>query len=100
MTRAGGPMAWRGWWVVVAAGLLTLTADASHVRAAQAPVREIAVAAASDLQIVLPELAARFDREADARVTVSYGSSGAFFAQIQNGAPFDVFLSADVEYPA
>jgi len=91
-------MAWRWWCIVVAAGVWTL-ADASHIRAARAPAREIAVAAASDLQTVLPELAARFDREADAHVTVSYGSSGAFFAQIQNGAPFDVFFSADVEYP-
>jgi molybdate transport system substrate-binding protein len=67
--------------------------------AMQTPARDISVAAASDLQTVLPELTARFDREGDAHVTVSYGSSGAFFAQIRNGAPFDVFLSADVDYP-
>ena len=59
----------------------------------------LAVAAASDLQAVLPELAARFQKETGTQVKVSYGSSGNFFAQIQNGAPFDIFLSADVDYP-
>jgi molybdate transport system substrate-binding protein len=63
---------------------------------AQAALR---VAAASDLQAALPELAAVFERERGIKVSMSFGSSGNFFAQIQNGAPFDVLLSADVEYP-
>jgi len=61
--------------------------------------RRLTIAAASDLQTVLPDIVRAFERTAPARVSVSYGSSGNFFAQIQNGAPFDVFLSADVEYP-
>src|SRR6185436_10896145 len=65
---------------------------------AQAP-RPLRIAAASDLQAVLPDIVREFKRTASADVTVSYGSSGTFFAQIQNGAPFDVFLSADVDYP-
>lgn len=63
----------------------------------QAP--PLTVAAASDLQTALPELVARFEQAAGLRVRVTYGSSGNFFAQIQHGAPFDVFLSADVDYP-
>jgi molybdate transport system substrate-binding protein len=66
--------------------------------AAQAP-RTLTIAAASDLQAALPELVARFEREAGAKVTVSFGSSGNFFAQIQNGAPYDVYFSADIDYP-
>jgi molybdate transport system substrate-binding protein len=62
-------------------------------------VRPLAVAAASDLQAALPEVIARFEKESGTKVAVSFGSSGNFFAQIQNGAPFDVFLSADVDYP-
>jgi molybdate transport system substrate-binding protein len=59
----------------------------------------IVVAAASDLQAVFPELRSRFERETGIGVRVSFGSSGNFFAQIQNGAPYDLFLSADVDYP-
>ena len=65
---------------------------------AQSPKR-LTIAAASDLQTVLPSIVRDFERSASVTVTVSYGSSGNFFAQIQNGAPFDVFLSADVDYP-
>ena len=59
----------------------------------------LAVAAAADLQPVLPALADRFTRETGQPVRLTFGSSGTFFSQIQNGAPFDVFLSADMEYP-
>lgn len=59
----------------------------------------VAVAAASDLQYALEEIAQAFRAEhpgADLRIT--YGSSGNFVAQIASGAPFDVFLSADAAY--
>ncbi len=69
------------------------------VAAAQPPAPALAVAAASDLQSVMPALAARFERETSRRVTLTFGSSGNFFSQIQNGAPFDLFFSADVDYP-
>ena len=61
--------------------------------------RQLAVAAASDLQTVLPEVISRFEHVTGTKVNVSFGSSGNFFAQIQNGAPFDVYLSADIDYP-
>jgi len=64
----------------------------------QSPKR-LTIAAASDLQTVLPSIVRDFERSASVTMAVSYGSSGNFFAQIQNGAPFDVFLSADVDYP-
>lgn len=67
--------------------------------AAQARGRVVAVAAASDLQSALPVLMADFERKTGITPQVSFGSSGNLFAQIQNGAPFDVFFSADVDYP-
>ena len=58
------------------------------------------VAAAADLTYCLAELDQAFQAQhADVEVRLSTGSSGNFFAQIQNGAPFDVFLSADLHYP-
>lgn len=61
----------------------------------------LAVAAAANLKSAAEELARAFEAERPgARLALSFGASGAFFAQIQNGAPFDVFLSADREYPA
>src|SRR5260370_40884653 len=45
------------------------------------------------------ELSEMFERRTGTKVNVSYGSSGNFFSQLQNGAPFDLFSSADIEYP-
>ena len=62
--------------------------------------RPLSVAAAADLQFALPEVAAAFEKaHPDVDVAVTYGSSGAFYAQIRNGAPFDLFLSADESFP-
>jgi molybdate transport system substrate-binding protein len=62
--------------------------------------QKLAIAAAADLNFVLPEIAREFHAVAPAvELETAYGSSGNFFAQIGNRAPFDVFLSADVEYP-
>src|SRR3954452_12240974 len=59
----------------------------------------LTVAAASDLQAALPAIASQFEKETGEKVTLTFGSSGNFFTQIQNGAPFDVFLSAGIGYP-
>jgi molybdate transport system substrate-binding protein len=59
----------------------------------------VKVAAAADLKFAMAELAKLFRDKTGTTIDVSYGSSGNFFSQIQNGAPFDVFFSADVDYP-
>ncbi len=59
----------------------------------------IRIAAASDLNAALGDIIARFSATHAVDVTATYGSSGNFFSQLMNGAPFDVFLSADMEYP-
>jgi molybdate transport system substrate-binding protein len=67
--------------------------------AAVSSAQEIAVAAAADLSSVFPEVAARFEKETGRKVKINFGSSGQFLLQIENGAPFDLFFSADVQYP-
>jgi molybdate transport system substrate-binding protein len=69
------------------------------VFAAAAPAQTLSIAAASDLQAVLPTLAHTFEKQSGVATRLTFGSSGNFFSQIQNGAPFDIFLSADLEYP-
>ena len=59
---------------------------------------EVTVAAASDLRPAFEALAAEFQRETETRVTLTFGSSGQLREQILNGAPFDLFASANVEY--
>jgi molybdate transport system substrate-binding protein len=60
---------------------------------------EIRVAAAADLNFAMADLAGQFEKQTGIQVNVTSGSSGNFFSQIQNGAPFDLFFSADIEYP-
>jgi molybdate transport system substrate-binding protein len=62
--------------------------------------REISVAAAADLKFALDETAREFGQlNQGIRVNLTFGSSGNFYSQLQNQAPFDLFLSADMEYP-
>src|SRR5207237_7684198 len=61
---------------------------------------KLTIAAAADLNFVMEELSRGFRQSHPAIETqIAYGSSGNFYSQIRNGAPFDLFLSADVEYP-
>lgn len=59
---------------------------------------EPTVAAAADLRFALDEIAALFKKETGLSVKVTYGSSGTFATQIRNGAPFQMFMSADEDY--
>lgn len=62
---------------------------------------QLGIAAASDLAYCMDDLVAAFRQQApDVEAKVSLGASGTLFAQVKNGAPFDVFLSADMAYPA
>lgn len=61
--------------------------------------KETRIAAAADLKFAMAELSESFEKLTGAKVNVTYGSSGNFFSQIQNGAPFDLFFSADIDYP-
>ncbi|HKW61728.1 MAG TPA: molybdate ABC transporter substrate-binding protein [Candidatus Acidoferrum sp.] len=61
--------------------------------------KTVSVAAAADLKFAMEELSKEFESKTGAKVDVTTGSSGNFFAQIQNGAPFDLFFSADMDYP-
>jgi molybdate transport system substrate-binding protein len=61
--------------------------------------QEITVATAADLQSAMQDVSARFERDTGKKVKVIFGSSGNFFQQIQNGAPFDMFFSANLDYP-
>ena len=60
---------------------------------------ELTIAAASDLNYAFKELVAEFEKRTGDHVKLSLGSSGNFFSQIQNGAPFDLYFSADIGYP-
>jgi len=60
--------------------------------------QEVTVAAAADLKFAMTEVATQYEKQTGTKVNVTYGSSGNFFTQLQNGAPFDLFFSADIDY--
>lgn len=60
---------------------------------------ELAIAAASDLNFAIKELVGLYEKQTGQHIKLSLGSSGNFFAQLQNGAPFDLYFSADIGYP-
>jgi molybdate transport system substrate-binding protein len=76
--------------------LALLAASCGHPAAP----RKLSIAAAADLQFALADAARQFHlQHPETEPQIDYGSSGNFDAQIRNGAPFDLFLSADVQYP-
>src|ERR1700721_2622619 len=64
-----------------------------------AAAQEISVAAAADMSAALPELVAAYSKNSGQTVKLSFGASGNLTNQIRNGAPFDIFFSADEQYP-
>jgi molybdate transport system substrate-binding protein len=61
--------------------------------------KELRIAAAADLQPVMPVLAQTYQQKTGVKLVISYGSSATLTTQILNGAPFDLFLSADFVHP-
>ncbi|MBZ5566419.1 MAG: molybdate ABC transporter substrate-binding protein [Acidobacteriia bacterium] len=59
----------------------------------------LTVAAAADLQSALREIAAQYEKSGAARLELVFGSSGSLTTQIEHGAPYDVFMSANMDYP-
>src|SRR5271168_4806310 len=78
-------------------GLIVILAV--HLVSQLCAAQDITVAAAADLQFAMQDVAARFQKETGMTMKLTYGSSGNFFQQIQNGAPFDMFFSANLDYP-
>jgi molybdate transport system substrate-binding protein len=60
---------------------------------------ELTVAAAADLSWALKDIAGTYETQTGVKIKLSFGASGMLTQEIQNGAPFDVFFSADMDYP-
>src|SRR5437763_15701580 len=77
--------------------LMLLLAVSMNLRAEEEKV--VRDAAAADVKFAMEELSKEVGNKTATKVDVTTGSSGKFFAQIQGGAPFDLFYSAGVHYP-
>jgi len=81
--------------LVIALGMTAVCGGMAPVSHAE----EIAIAAASDLNFAIKELIAEYEKKSGHHVKLSLGSSGNFYAQLKQGAPFDLYFSADIAYP-
>ena len=79
--------------------VLALTASLFGIVMSNAGAEPITVAVASNFTTTLHDLAARFEADSGQSVRISSASTGVLYAQITNGAPFDVLLAADTERP-
>lgn len=86
------------WMASVGALLASILALTIPCAARPASV-ELSVAAAADLSSALKQLAANYERRTGVHLKLSFGSSGMLTQELQNGASFDVFFSADMDYP-
>ena len=89
------PTACRSNWLnIVCCLIISISAAPAGAAAVAAP----AIAAAADLKFALPEIAQAFERDSGRKLRLSFGSSGMFAQQIIQGAPFELFFSADEHY--
>jgi molybdate transport system substrate-binding protein len=79
--------------------LLTLLLIASTSAIAQQPKPQLRIAAAADLEAVMPTLTDAYEHATGTKIIVSYGSSATLEQQLENGAPQDLFLAADSTFP-
>ena len=75
--------------------LLSLLSAATQVQA-----DEVSVAVAANFATPIQKIALAFEKETGHKIVATYGATGKFYAQIKNGAPFEVLLAADNETPA
>ena len=78
---------------------IVLVAVLSLLFAIPALAAEVHVAVAANFTAPMKQIAADFEKETGHKVVLSFGASGKFYAQIKNGAPFQILLSADDEKP-
>ena len=91
---------WQQLRLFICGAFLLVTSACAKPPAPAVVKHSVRVAAAADLQYVFPDLAAAFAiLHPEVALDPNFGSSGSFFAQLSNNAPFDLFLSADVDYP-
>src|SRR5207237_9585560 len=84
---------------VVCAVFLAGSTALGLIQPARAFSEDLTIAAASDLNFAFKDLVTEYEKKTGIRVKLSVGSSGNFFSQISNGAPFDLYFSADIRYP-
>lgn len=82
-------------WVALFALVVVVLMSPTGSAAAE----DITIAAASDLNYAFKEIVTEYEKSTGHHVKLTLGSSGNFYAQIQNGAPFDLYFSADIGYP-
>jgi len=85
----------RSWLALLAAGLFTYAAGQSP---ASAQSGDVLVFAAASLKNALDDVAAQWQRESGKKVTISYAASNTLIKQIEQGAPADIFVSADLDW--
>lgn len=83
--------------IICILAMLLMFGAATGAQVAQAG--EVTIAAASDLNFAIKEVIEEYEKQSGNKVRLSLGSSGNFFAQLQQGAPFDLYFSADIGYP-
>ena len=79
--------------------LVALILGSTWLPSQEKPSSELVIAAAADLSSALQEIAHNFEKKTGIKAQLSFGASGGLTQQIENGAPFDVFFSADMDYP-